>query len=373
MNTLLATHEDLLVKYMDGALTGDEEQRFHALLATNPAFADEVRGVLTFDEFLDDSNASNHWQNQVDTAFLSEMQHNLAQVVVTGAAASAASAGATSGMATSGAATSAAASSIPAKSAITGSILANITASKVIVASLVCASVGAGLWQWNKGAQERQSVAIEQSVQSSQGSQNLAAPSSTQQNHAEETAKPLGSIPSQTSENTRLSERSAVANSIQKSDNQSQTEQAAPAQTTPLASVQAPSQEQEARSDASIHGASKLRETIDEYTLQLQGYEQKGEATSAVITQKRLGMILREAAQYEESAQYFAKALKGAQNLKLREVYGEILAEQAVLFRATGNSEKALQTLQEAVGILQETGAVSLTKWKRELERLEKK
>ncbi|TAE34313.1 MAG: hypothetical protein EAZ92_00110 [Candidatus Kapaibacterium sp.] len=365
MNTLLATHEDLLVKYMDGMLSGEEEQRFNALLTSSPAFADEVRAIANFDDFLDDSNASKHWENQVDMAFLSEMQQNLAQVVVTGAAASAAS----------GAATSAAATSIPAKSAMTGSILANITAStasKIIVASLVCASLGAGLWQWNKGAQERQIAAIEQRAQSSQGVENLAAPSSAQQNPAEETAKPVASTPSQSPENTRLSERSAVVSPAQKSDNSAQ-EQAQTVAQPSAPAAQAPPQEQEARSDASIHGASKFRETIDQYTQQLSTYEQSGEATSAVITQKRLGMILREAAQYEESAQYFAKALKGAQNLKLREVYGEILAEQAMLFRATGKSEKALQTLQEAVGILQETGASSLAKWKRELERLEKK
>ena len=83
-------------------------------------------------------------------------------------------------------------------------------------------------------------------------------------------------------------------------------------------------------------------------------------------------MLERTAGKYVESNEYFDKALKNAQALKLRELEGEIRAEIALLYREQGSTEKALASLREAVKILTDEGSTKAARWAKELERWEK-
>ena len=84
-------------------------------------------------------------------------------------------------------------------------------------------------------------------------------------------------------------------------------------------------------------------------------------------------MLERTAGKYAESNEFFDKALKAAQAVKLRELEGEIRAELALLYREQGNTEKALSSLREAVKILTDEASTKAGRWAKELERWEKR
>ena len=101
--------------------------------------------------------------------------------------------------------------------------------------------------------------------------------------------------------------------------------------------------------------------------------EQSGDKAGFAFDAKKLAMLERTAGKFSESAEFFEKALKAAQNLKLRELEGEIRAELALLYREQGSAEKALTTLREAVKILTDEGSSKAAKWTKELDRWEKR
>jgi tetratricopeptide (TPR) repeat protein len=365
MNTELnsplnAQTEDLLVKYMDGTLSEAEQEDFDGLLLTNPTFAEEVRAVAQFDEFLDAAPLAARWSSRVDTAFLGGMQQQLAHVVASGAATTLAGSAVASGIATKSATS---VSATTAGAIATKTIIATSLWTKTLIVAALVGTVGVGVWKYRASTEVAPNLPSEQTAQSADN-RTIVASAQESSNQAP-SVDAAAAKPSMQSNHIGQKEAAPKQITAQTSEN---AEAQAPANQAPT-----PAPEQEARANASIEREDRQREVVEQLQQLLRNYEQTGDNVSAAFTMKRLGMVARQAGHFEEGNAYFAKALKSAQNLKLKELEGEVRAEQAVLYRATGNTEQALSALREAVKILTEASSTTLAKWTKQLEQWEKK
>jgi hypothetical protein len=379
VNANLTTHtEELLVKYMDGGLSTAEQENFETLLTTNPTFAEEVRVLVQFDEFLETAPLATRWSNSVDTTFLSGIQQQLAHVVASGAATTlAGSALASSIVGKSG--TGAATATIATKGIVATSLL-----TKTLIVAALCGTVGIGVWKY-RASTEPQAAPILPSEQTVMQSSNQAKNNQAPNNQAPNNQAPNNQAPNNQAPSNHATFTDAVPSKLNLSANHTpqkddalkhittQADDKSETPAPPASPVNTTIPEQDARSSASIERADKQREIAERLTQELRHYEQSGDNANAAITAKRLGMVARQVGHFEEGNIYFAKALKTAQSLKLKELEGEIRAEQAVLYRATGNMEQALSTLREAIKNLSASESSSLAKWTKELERWEKK
>lgn len=336
------------------------------LVTTNPAFAEEVRAMADFDEFLDSSALSRRFEDDVDTGFLANMQKQMAESITTNA-----SVGTVIAEKTSTVASGTRASNVATASA---SLFTKAMITKTLVVAALCGTVGVGVWKYNTSQASNEAIP----TQTQQGQNTLAQNTTTeasaekplQTSQNQEQSNATSKQAAQSMETTRLNSAANAHSSSAPTQSELHTESATHTSTQQAATQ--PTVEQELHSSLSTDANNKQREVVEQLMKQLREYEAAGDNTSAAFTLKRLGMTLREYGVYDESANYFAKALRSAQNQRLKELEGEVLAEQAKLFRVTGNREKALAGLREAVKIFTETSSNNLNKWKNELERWEK-
>ncbi|MCU0424396.1 MAG: tetratricopeptide repeat protein [Candidatus Kapabacteria bacterium] len=380
--TINSETEELLVHYLDGTLSASDQTRFEALLRQNPAFADEVRAISSFDEMLDDAHLDKRWLDRADAAFLSEMQQQFAQVAVLGAATAIAgtSAAAASGVSTTSVASSGISAATAAKTASVlgagklATLLTGAALTKVVLVTAVCGGIGYGAWKY--AASKETPLSAPQASAQRQGATSSS-----------ETTPKAAQPPTPNAENALSAERTQTkANLVQKPSSQTE-KSATQTQTTPQSVSQNVQQdakqsdvltaptEQDSKTSANIESsaAQELRAKIEQLAAQVRAKEQSGDKAGLAFDAKKLGMLERTAGKFGESSEHFDKALKAAQSLKLRELEGEIKAEFALLLREQGNTEKALQSLREAVKILTDEHSPKAAKWSKELERLEKR
>lgn len=369
--------EDLLVQYADGTLSASDHIRFEALFRENPAFAEEVRAITSFDDLIGDAHLETRWADSVDTVFLSEMQQQFAQVVTLGTAVATVGAAASTSAAGAGMGTSASASAAGTSvgttiaSGIAGtstgisagtiaSFLTGTLIGKTLLVAGVCSVIGYGAWKYTPTTAIAPAPTVDR----------LGAPPAqmqreTSQNEPTTTAAkaPKTATPTSASAADALAKGQAV---------NLQQQSTAPGSET--ASSLASEQDNKTKANANIESsaAQELRSKIEQLTVQLRLKEQSGDKAGAAFDLKKLGMLERTAGKYVESSEFFDKALKNAQALKLRELEGEIRAEIALLYREQGSTEKALTSLREAVKILTDEGSARATRWAKELERWEK-
>lgn len=364
--------EELLVQYCDGTLSAGDYARFEALLRENPAFAEEVRAIASFDEMIDHAQLETRWADQIDTAFLSEMQQQLAQVVTLGAAVATAGVGtaattttvtAGSGMGT----VSAVATGGIAASGFTAFLTGTLIGKSLLVAG-VCTAVGYGAWKYtasspnasNVPAPAQSSQPITEGQISRETAQNQPSTANTEQSGGAKSSE------LRTKQGSNVVDGTSSPNAQQQSLSQS----------AETAASLTNEQEDKSKANANIesNGAQDLRNKIEQLSLQLRTKEQRGDDKAGVaFDAKKLGMLERTAGKYAESNEFFDKALKAAQAVKLRELEGEIRAELALLYREQGNTEKALSSLREAVKILTDEASTKAGRWAKELERWEKR
>jgi hypothetical protein len=373
--------EELLVQYCDGTLSASNHARFEALLRENPAFAEEVRAIASFDEMIDHAHLETRWADQIDTAFLSEMQQQLAHAVTLGAAVATASVGAAAGTTVSASTAEGTASvGIGTASAVAGGAIGGISASgftafltgtligKSLLVAGVCTAVGYGAWKYTA---------------SSPNASNVPAPAespktTTDGQISRETAQSQPSAANaEQSGGTKSSElrTKQEGNAVDGASSQNAQQQSL-LQSPEAASSLTSEQEDKSKANANIesNAAQDLRNKIEQLSVQLRIKEQSGNDKAGVaFDAKKLGMLERTAGKYAESNEFFDKALKAAQAVKLRELEGEIRAELALLYREQGNTEKALASLREAVKILTDEASTKAGRWAKELERWEKR
>lgn len=376
--------EDLLLQYADGTLSASDHARFEALLRENPAFAEEVRAIASFDDLIGDAHLETRWADRVDTAFLSEMQQQFAQAVTLGTAVATAGAAASTTAASAGMGTSvSAAASTSVGTTITSGIAGTSTGisagtitsfltgtliGKTLLVAGVCSAIGYGAWKYTP------TTAIDPAPTTGR----LSAPSEqmqreTVQNEPNSVADATAAKASSTAAPTGTGAVDALAKG-QGVNMQKQSEASGSETASSLASVQDNKQDNKTKANANIESsaAQELRSKIEQLAVQLHLKEQSGDKAGAAFDLKKLGMLERTAGKYAESNDFFDKALKNAQALKLRELEGEIRAEIALLYREQGSTEKALASLREAVKILTDEGSARATRWAKELERWEK-
>ncbi len=382
--TINSETEELLVHYLDGTLSASDQTRFEALLRQNPAFADEVRAISSFDEMLDDAHLDKRWLDRADTAFLSEMQQQFAQVAVLGAATAIAgtSAAAASGVSTTSVASSGISAATAAKTASVlgagklATLLTSATITKAVLLTAVCGSIAYGTWKYADSKETPLSA-----PQASATMQGQGATSSL------EATPKAAQPPTSNADNAVSAERTQTkANLVQKPSSQTE-KPATQTQSTPQSVSQNVQQdakqsdvltaptEQDSKTSANIESsaAQELRSKIEQLAAQVRAKEQSGDKAGLAFDAKKLGMLERTAGKFGESSEHFDKALKAAQSVKLRELEGEIKAEFALLFHEQGKTEKALQSLREAVKILTDEHSPKAAKWSKELERWEKR
>lgn len=369
--------EDLLVQYADGTLSASDHIRFEALLRENPAFAEEVRAITSFDDLIGDAHLETRWADSVDTVFLSEMQQQFAQVVTLGTAVATVGAAASTSAAGAGMGTSASASATGTSvgttiaSGIAGtstgisagtiaSFLTGTLIGKTLLVAGVCSVIGYGAWKYTPTT----------AIAPAPTADRLSAPPAQMQR---ETSQNEPTTTAAKAPNTATPTSASAADALTKRQGVNlQQQSTAPGSET--ASSLASEQDNKTKANANIESsaAQELRSKIEQLAVQLRLKEQSGDKAGAVFDLKKLGMLERTAGKYAESSDFFDKALKNAQALKLRELEGEIRAEIALLYREQGSMEKALTSLKEAVKILTDEGSARATRWAKELERWEK-
>jgi tetratricopeptide (TPR) repeat protein len=124
---------------------------------------------------------------------------------------------------------------------------------------------------------------------------------------------------------------------------------------------------------ARISGGSmqgRYAAAIADYGKQLQAKEASHDRTSAAFIEKSLGALLRQAGNASESRLHLNSAAKAAHELGLQELEGEARAELALVDAAEGKKARAVQGLQEALGILNSTKSATVARWQKELDKL---
>lgn len=375
--------EEMMMRYMEGTLSPEESLRFESLLLEQPALADELRALQSFDEALANVDSGAQWLDKVDIGFLSDVQSQMAQV----AASFASVASAASVSATNAAVSSSAVSSSVAASSGSFAVLGSAAIGKIALSLLACGLLGYGAWKFavapsNGGAASETSGLASSDLQPRAQQESLQEAATPNEQEAVSNPAPQDDSRVISTNNGRAGAISPNA-TLQQSARQSSLENAAAEPPPPShenlphsalgseSETQAQQDQEKSRLQASIESSSAqdLRAKIDQLAAQVKTKEQSGDRLGVAFDAKKLGMLERAAGRYAESYESLSKALKAAQGLKVRELEGEILAETAVLHREQGNNDKALQTLHEAIALLAAEKSSKTARWEREYER----
>lgn len=397
-------NEELLALYLDGSLTEAQRADFERLLQTSPAFAQEAREFLTIQDML----VSPEQNDERTAAFLRKVEDNLANVVIAaGAVATAGTIGAAVAKSTVGAISSSAGGGAV-SSTLSGAVgtavgtsVAAGTAAKVgasagaaswassLLSSIFASttsmvvSAGIGLATIAGGVATVQYVTERNATPSSvqeQGDERLKAEGDVAPSDAR-TALPA-EVPNPNTESNTTTEQSSsqaastVSNTTLSSESKTvqagtQRESGVSAQTNESSSG-AKAREYSARISGN-NGQARYAAAITDYTKQLQAKESAGDRTGAAFVEKSLGVLLRQNGQLRDGRLHLTNAAKAAQSLGLQELEGQALAELALLELAEGKKERARQGLQTAISILQNAKSTTITRWQKELEKIDNK
>lgn len=367
--TMTEQMEELLVQHCDGTLSASNQIQFETLLRENPAFAEEVRAITSFDAMIDHAHLETQWTNQVDTVFLGEMQQQFAQVVALGTAVATASVA--TGTAASAAATTTTSVIGMSTSGIGSSSIASLLTGTLIGKSLlvvgVCTAVGYGAWKYTASTPNASNATA-----SGQVPQEITQGQISREAKQIEPSVPNGTQTANTKPDVTLTKKDGNGAGAPTNEN---VQKPTLSQGVEAAPIQVNGQDDKSKTNANIESSAalELRNKIEQLSVQLRLKEQSSDKVGAAFDAKKLGMLERTAGKYAESNDFFDKALKAAQTLKLRELEGEIRAELALLYREQGNIEKALVSLREAVKILTDEASAKAGRWAKELERWEKR
>ncbi len=329
--------EELLVKYLDGTLTTSEKQEFTNFMEQSPTFAQEVRTMESFDDFLDTSQLATRNHDNIDIGFLGDMQKHFAQSAIGTEASSSIGLG-----------------TIASKSS------SFFTSAPFFGKALVLVVLGGGLsfiiWRFAAPSPETP-------IQSS----------SERLNHSLQTNQSLIATPQQMaaplvrSDKNEASGRTFALNKTV--DGFVISDSTKPTGLKPAQELS------DGKAQASIQSTTpaqeKLKKLIEQYEQQIRDKEQAGDITAVAFARKTLGILQRENGVLNESMMSLEQALKIAQTSKLRELEGDILGEMALLYKAMGNIDKASRTIKDCVSILTEIGGKNLNRWSKEQRFLE--
>jgi hypothetical protein len=373
-------NDELLAMYLDGTLSEGQRTDFDRLLQTSPTFAQEVREILTiqgmlFEPALDDARTS---------AFLRTVENNLATAVIaTGAAATAGTVAVAVGKSafaasTTAAGTAAASTTTTASAASVGagtaswasSLLSTIfasTTSMVVSAGIGAATIASGAavvsYVVKKNTAEKQ-IAERQATEPVGERQTVVSQETAAQNPETQAIPPKASTADHTTPDITAQRQADAQNGA----------------SAPAAAIKEDNAQSDAQANAKpreytarISGGSmqgRYADAIADYGKQLQAKEASHDPTGAAFVEKSLGALLRQAGNASESRLHLNNAVKAAHELGLQELEGEARAELALVDAAEGKKVRAVQGLQEALGILNTTKSTSVARWQKELDKL---
>ncbi len=358
-------NDELLALYLDGTLSEGQRADFDRLLTTSPTFAEEVREILTIQDMLFESPLS----DDRTAAFLRTVEDNLANAVIAAGVATTAGTIATAVGKTALSASTASASASTA-SVVTSSLLSTIfasTTSMVVSAGIGIATIAGGAAAVNyvmkKNSIEQYAAdnkAVTNQATEKQGSEptqrSASAPGGTPQNSETQNTPPTASTANHTPDITAQRQADAQNGASAPISEAEQTTNAKPREYT-----------------ARISGGGmqgRYAATIADYEKQLQAKEASNDRTGAAFVEKSLGALLRQAGNTSQSRVHLDNASKAAQKLGLQELEGEARAELALLDASEGKKARAVQGLQEALGILNAAKSTSSARWQKELDKL---
>jgi anti-sigma factor RsiW len=374
-------NDELLAMYLDGTLSEGQRTDFDRLLQTSPTFAQEVREILTiqgmlFEPALDDAQTS---------AFLRTVEDNLATAVIAaGAAATAGTVAVAVGKSAFAASTTAAAGTAAASTATTASavsagagtvswassLLSTIfasTTSMVVSAGIGIATIASGAAVVNyvvkKNTTEKQ-ISERQATEPAGEQRTVISQEATAQNAETQVTPPKASTadhttPDITAQRQADAQNGASAPAVAIKEDNAQSD----------AQTNAKPREYTARiSGGSMQG--RYADAIADYGKQLQAKEASHDRNGAAFVEKSLGALLRQAGNASESRLHLNNAVKAAHELGLQELEGEARAELALVDAAEGKKVRAVQGLQEALGILNTTKSTTVARWQKELDKL---
>jgi anti-sigma factor RsiW len=369
-------NDELLAMYLDGTLSEGQRTDFDRLLQTSPTFAQEVREILTiqgmlFEPALDDARTS---------AFLRTVEDNLATAVIAaGAAATAGTLAVAVGKSafaasTTAAGTAAASTPTTASAASVGagtvswasSLLSTVfasTTSMVVSAGIGVATIASGAAVVNyavkKNNAEKQIAERQAGEQRTVISQEATAPNLETQATPPKASTADHTTPDITAQRQADAQNGASAPTAAIKEDHAQSD------------VQANAKPREYT--ARISGGSmqgRYADAIADYGKQLQAKEASHDRNGAAFVEKSLGALLRQAGNASESRLHLNNAVKAAHELGLQELEGEARAELALVDAAEGKKARAVQGLQEALGIFNTTKSTTVALWQKELDKL---
>lgn len=368
-------NDELLALYLDGTLSEGQRADFDRLLTTSPAFAEEVREILAIQDMLVEPSLG----DERTATFLRTVEDNLANAVIAAGAATTAGAIATAigKTALSASTASTAASAVSTSTVSAGaaswasSLLSTVfasTTSMVISAGIGIATIAGGAATVSYVMKKNR---IEQYAADNQAVTNQATPKQGSERAETNTSTPQG-----TPQNTEAQSTPPPTASTADHTPDISAQRQADAQNSASAPVSEPEQTANAKPreyTARISGGGmqgRYAATIADYEKQLQAKEASNDRTGAAFVEKSLGALLRQAGNTSQSRVHLDNASKAAQKLGLQELEGEARAELALLDAAEGKKARAVQGLQEALGILNAAKSASSTRWQKELEKL---
>lgn len=368
-------NDELLALYLDGTLSEGQRTDFDRLLQTSPTFAQEVREILTIQGMLFEAPAD----DARTAAFLRTVEDNLATAVIAaGAAATAgtvAVAAGKSALTASSAVSSASAASAVSSATSAGTLTAGTaswassllstifasTTSMVVSAGIGIATIAGGSAAVNyvmkKNSLEPTITADGQAMERSASASNESA-----QNREPQATPPTASTANHTPDITAQRQADVQhGTSAPAVGGQGNAQDGAQANAKP--------REYTARiSGGSMQG--RYAAAIADYEKQLQAKEASHDPTGAAFVEKSLGALLRQAGNVSGSRSHLVSAAKAAHELGLQELEGEARAELALVELAEGKKARAVQGLQEALGLLSATKSTSVARWQKELDKL---
>jgi hypothetical protein len=403
-----ARTEDLLVKYFDGALNTAEEQEFSLLRAAMPTLEAEIQRIRAFDTFLDKAQLSSIREEELDTAFLWDMQKRFAQALAVGTvlaapdhasqlspepaspndqspimvrqqeASSIANTNTTALNTTVSQNLTSSQAAIVSSGGMSAVVLKTSLVVKTLAAALFAGSVAYGVWRF--AAASAPEVDNPNSASTTTNAPN--AQSTTQQLPTTTlrvqpraaaaisgTSQPNAELPAKST--TALQPPNAATNSTPP-----------PAPQQPVAQANETSAadskhelNNETKTDATANAQistsnDKFRRDAEELTKKIQAKEQSGDLIGAAFVLKQLGFLQRTNGDAAGAIQSFNQALKTAQSQNVRELEAELLGELALVYAMQGNTTKAQTLLKTCTDILSELNSKRLERWMKEMKEL---
>ncbi len=370
-------NDELLALYLDGTLSEGQRADFDRLLTTSPTFAEEVREILTIQDMLFESPLS----DDRTSAFLRTVEDNLANAVIAAGAATTAGAIATavgktalSASTASTAASATSAVSTGAASIGTASWASSLLSTVFASTTLMVVSAGIGIATIAGGAATVSYVMKKNSIEQYAADNKAVTNQATEKQGSEPTQR-SASAPGGTPQNTETQNTPPTASTANHTPDITAQRQADAQNgaSAPISEAEQTANAKPREYTARISGGGmqgRYAATIADYEKQLQAKEASNDRTGAAFVEKSLGALLRQAGNTTESRVHLGNASKAAQKLGLQELEGEARAELALLDAAEGKKARAVQGLQEALGILNAAKSTSSARWQKELDKL---